>query len=583
MSMAIPGSFIDELLARVDIVDVVGSYVQLTKKSGSNMFGLCPFHSEKTPSFSVSSQKQIYHCFGCGKGGSAINFIMEIENLSFVDAVRFLARRENMTVPDDSESPETKSRRERMLALNRDAARFFYENLSKPEGKAALDYINKRKISKQSVINFGLGVAPDSWGALTDAMIAKGYSPADLFDAGLVKRGRNSGIYDTFRNRLMFPVIDVRGNVIGFSGRILGDGEPKYLNSADTLVFSKQRNLFGLNLAKKTKQNMLILVEGNIDVVSLHQAGFDCAVASLGTSLTEDQARLMSRYTDNVVIAYDSDGAGVKAAERAIGLLNKTGLSVKVLRMSGAKDPDEYIVKNGADGFRRLIEMSENHIEYRLLTVKNKYDLTVDEDRVKYLAEATELLSTLDNSVEREIYGARVAETAGVTPDAVKNEIRKAYAKKRAINRRKQERENLRPAIAAAKNVGIRYDDPLSASAEEGVVRLLVLDPTMSSLVRSLTPSDFTSPFLARVYEMVLTQYENGRNVSVAALASELKSEEAARLTEIMQKPEDMALREQAMRDYIDKIKTEKLRKGSDNNDLMALREKLREKKGYKG
>lgn len=581
--MAFSGQFLDELIARNDIVDVVSDYVPLTKKSGSNMFGLCPFHSEKTPSFSVSPSKQIYHCFGCGKGGSVINFIMEIENLSFPDAVAFLARRVNMTVPDDDTPNEVKSRRARMLQLNRDAAMYFHSVLSTPEGAVAVDYINRRGITKQSVINFGLGAAPDSWSALTDAMLKKGYTVSELLDAGLVKRGRSGSVYDTFRNRLMFPVIDVRGSVIGFSGRILDNGEPKYLNSSDTLVFSKQRNLFALNLAKKTKMDMLILVEGNVDVVTLHQAGFDCAVASLGTSLTPDQARLMSRYTENAVIAYDSDSAGVRAAERAIGILDKTGMNVKVLRMEGAKDPDEFIRNKGADAFRVLLERSENHIEYRLLTVKSKYDLDTDDGRIGYLAEATELLSELENSIEREIYGARVAENAGVSAEAVKNEVRKAYAKKMAARRKRQERENMHPTVAVQpKDRSIKYDNVSSATAEEGVIRLLIQDPTLRKMTGGLKSDEFSSPFLSRVYDIVLSRYEEGRTLTLASLASELSSEEASELTNIMQRPENMAESEKAMTDYIEKIKTERL-KNSSKDDLLAVRERLKEKKGYGG
>ena len=279
--MAFPENFINELVERNDIVDVVSGYVRLSKKSGSNMFGLCPFHSEKTPSFSVSPDKQIYHCFGCGKGGGVINFIMEIENLSFPEAVEFLARRAGMTVPEDADDRESR-KRTRMLALNRDAARYFHEQLSAPAADGARGYIEKRRIGRRMVTAFGLGFAPDGWTGLLDAMRAKGYTDYELFDAGLVRRGKSGGFYDTFRNRLMFPVIDVRGSVIGFSGRILGEGEPKYMNSPETLVFNKSRNLFALNLAKKSKNGYIILSEGNIDVVSLHQAGFDSAVASLG-------------------------------------------------------------------------------------------------------------------------------------------------------------------------------------------------------------------------------------------------------------------------------------------------------------
>ncbi|MBQ8974122.1 MAG: DNA primase, partial [Oscillospiraceae bacterium] len=303
--MAFSESFLDELIARNDIVDVVGGYVQLTKRSGSNMFGLCPFHNEKTPSFSVSRDKQIYHCFGCGKGGGVINFIMEIEGLSFREAVEFLARRCGIQVPEDDVSPEVRGKRQRLLELNRAAARFFYENLSKPEGQVALEYINKREISKAMVKRFGLGYAPDSWNDFITALTKTVFTKLELIDASLA-REKNGSVYDYFRSRLMFPVIDVRGSVIGFSGRIIGDGEPKYLNSTDTPVFNKGRNLFALNLAKKSKAGMLILAEGNVDVVSLHQAGFDCAVAALGTALTKEQIKLMSRYTDNVVLAYDS-------------------------------------------------------------------------------------------------------------------------------------------------------------------------------------------------------------------------------------------------------------------------------------
>ena len=385
--MAFPENFISELIERNDIVSVVSDYVRLTKRSGSNMFGLCPFHSEKTPSFSVSPDKQFYHCFGCGKGGGVINFIMEIENLSFPEAVEFLAKRVGMPIPEEENSAESKKRR-RMLDLNRDAARFFHTCLKSPEGRAAQAYMNARQITPPTATRFGLGAAPDTWDSLRNAMHELGYRDQELFEAGLVRKGKSGGFYDTFRGRLMFPVIDVRGDVIGFSGRILGDGEPKYMNSPETLVFNKSRNLFAMNLAKKSKSGYIILAEGNIDVVMMHQAGFDSAVASLGTSLTAEQARLISRFTNEVIIAYDSDGAGKKASQRAIGLLEKLDVKVKVLSMTGAKDPDEFIKLKGADAFRNLLEKSENHIDYRLGAVQRKYDLKVDEQRVAFVKEA---------------------------------------------------------------------------------------------------------------------------------------------------------------------------------------------------
>ena len=345
--MAISESYLDELISRSDIADVVGSYVNLSKRSGSNLFGLCPFHNEKTPSFSVSPEKQIYHCFGCGKGGGVINFIMEIEGLGFQDAVAFLARRAGMPPPEDGSSEETRSRRGRLLDLNKDAARFYYQVLNSPAGAEAMAYMQRRQIDAPTAVRFGLGAAPDAWTELLKAMRAKGYNEQEMFEAGLIKRGKNGGFYDTFRNRLMFPVIDIRGSVLGFSGRALGDSEPKYLNSPDTPVFNKSKNLFAINLAKKCKDGPFILCEGNIDVVSLHQAGFTGAVASLGTSLTSDQARLLSRYTDQVVLAYDGDAAGIKAADRAIKIFEQLGMKVRVLRINGAKDPDEYIKRFG--------------------------------------------------------------------------------------------------------------------------------------------------------------------------------------------------------------------------------------------
>ena len=442
--MAFPESFITELAERNDIVDVVSGYVRLSKKSGSNLFGLCPFHSEKTPSFSVSPDKQIYHCFGCGKGGGVINFIMEIENLSFPEAVEFLARRVGMALPEQADDHESR-RRARMLALNRDSARYFHDQLSTPGAQIAREYIAKRQISKKMVTAFGLGFAPDGWSGLIDAMHARGYTDYELFDAGLVRRGKSGGYYDTFRRRLMFPVIDVRGNVIGFSGRVLGDGEPKYMNSPETLVFNKSRNLFALNLAKKSKSGYIILSEGNIDVVSLHQAGFDSAVASLGTSLTPEQARIISRYTNEVIIAYDNDGAGIKASQRAIGILEKLDLKVKVLRVNGAKDPDEFIRLKGADAFRNLLEGAENQVDYRLRAVTDKYDLSVDEQKVEFLKEASELVARLPGSVERQVYAMRVASMAGVNADVVAGETERRRKKLLRQSRREDAREQSRP------------------------------------------------------------------------------------------------------------------------------------------
>ena len=573
--------FLEELSARNDIVDVVSGYVQLTKRSGANLFGLCPFHSEKTPSFSVNSERQIYHCFGCGKGGGVINFIMEIENLSFPDAVQFLARRAGMEVPDDGSS-ENRSRRARMLELNREAARFFYRQLLSPAGKAAQDYVVKRGITDM-VKPFGLGYAPDNWQSLLDAMSAKGYHPAELIEAGLARTGKKGGAYDYFRNRLMFPVIDVRGSVIGFSGRILGDGEPKYLNSPDTLVYSKSRSLFALNLAKKSKSGYILLAEGNIDVVSLHQAGFDSAVASLGTSLTSDQARLLARYTTEIVIAYDSDAAGRKAAQRAIQLLQPLDIRVKVLTIPGAKDPDEFIQTKGSQAFRELIERSGNQIEYRLEQLAAESDLKTDEGRVEYLKAAAKLIASLPGSLEREVYGLRAAEKAGVSQAAFEGEVARVRRRNAANAKKREEREATAPLRAAQpQSRDLRFQNVRSAVAEKGVINLLYRFPERFGDL-TLTGEEFSSEALGRMYDALRERIRTGQSLSLAALGERFTQEELSLLAEILHR-DDIAPPAvgDAMNDYIRIIQEEK-DKATRQDDLRGYAEKLKQRKGYGG
>ena len=580
--MAFPENFITELTDRNDIVEVVSSYVRLSKRSGANLFGLCPFHSEKTPSFSVSPDKQIYHCFGCGKGGGVINFIMEVENLSFPEAVEFLAKRVGMPLPEETNDRESR-KRSRMLALNKEAARFFYSQLSTPAGAAACDYMRQRQLSPATARRFGLGFAPDSWNSLTDAMKEKGFTEYELADAGLVRRGKNGGVYDTFRNRLMFPVIDVRGNVIGFSGRILGEGEPKYMNSPETLVFNKSRNLFALNLAKKSKCGYIILSEGNIDVASLHQAGFDSAVASLGTSLTPEQARLISRYTDQVIIAYDNDGAGIKAAQRAIGILEKLDLKVKVLRLEGAKDPDEFIKRKGPEAFRKLLEGSENQVDYRLRQVTAKYDLGVDEQKVDFLKEATELVARLPGTVERQVYAMRVAAMAAVPENVVADEVERRRKRLLSSARKAEDRQQARLDRAPPSGgKALHYADPASAAAEEGVIRLLYLEPGLIREPGLPPPEEFSSPELGHIYAAMLEKLRRGETANAATLSEALSGEEMSLLVSLLQKPELLNRSGQSLRDYIGRIK-ERRDEAGQAGDLRALANRYREKKGYEG
>ena len=578
-------SFLQELADRNDIVDVVGSYVRLTKRSGANLFGLCPFHNEKTPSFSVAPDRQIYHCFGCGKGGSVISFIMEIENLSFPDAVAFLARRAGMELPEGNSGDREQSRqRERLLALNREAARFFFAELTRPGGLPAQNYIRKRQISLEMVKRFGLGFAPDNFYSLTNAMRAKGFTEQELITGGLANANKGGkGVHDVFRNRLMFPVIDIRGNVIGFSGRILGDGEPKYLNSRETPVFNKSRNLFGLNLAKKSKSGYLLLAEGNIDVVSLHQAGFDGAVASLGTSLTPDQARLISRHTREVVIAYDNDGAGQKAAQRAIGIFRDLDVSVRVLQMEGAKDPDEFIKAKGSDAFRALIEASKSDVEYRLRTAEGHYDLGDDEQKVAYLKEAAGIIAQLESPVEREVYAMRLADRAGVDKAVLRDEINRGRKKDYYREKKKEDRDAARSLSRSVqpRDRNLRYENERSALAEEGVVRLMYCDPTLFEGV-TLEPEDFSSPLLGRVYALLRERAASHSGLSPAVLSGMFTPEEEAHITEVLNKTEILANAKRALADYIGVIRSEQQALTA-QQDLRAFAASQRNKKGYGG
>lgn len=583
--MAIPEEFIEALSARCDLLDVVGDYTNLTKK-GRDYWGLCPFHSERTPSFSVSPDKRLFCCFGCGKKGvGSIYFIMEKEGLSYPDAVRFLARRVGMQVPETNEDPKFRQRRERLLELNRHAARWFHEQLHTPAGQAGAQYLfERRKLSRGIVTRFGLGVAPDGWDNLIRAMAPLGYDKRDLLDAGLAVDGKQGRIYDRFRNRVMFPIINVRGEVIGFGGRVLDDSEPKYLNSPDTPVYNKSRNLFALNLAKKSKLGYLILTEGYMDTISLHQAGFDCAVASLGTSLTAEHAQLLSRFTQQVVLAYDGDGAGVQAAQRAIPLLEKTGLKVKVLRITEAKDPDEYIKRFGAEGFRKLIERSDNHIEYRLHDLQRRYSLEDDGQKVEFLKECAKLVASLRSPLEREVYGARAAELAGVSPDSLAQAVREERTRRRKAEEKRQERKNLAPAAQlqpAARE--LHYENIRSARAEEGVIRLLMLDESLFPLVEGLSGEAFSSPFLRQVYELLWQRRREGRAIEPELLVGQLTAEQTTQLSEILREPEDLSVSRAALKDYIEIIELERAKRQEEVDPLLAARAKMLEKKSYGG
>ena len=580
--MAFPAAFIDELIERNPIEDVVGQYVSL-RRSGSNMFGLCPFHGEKTASFSVAPDKGMYYCFGCHKGGGSINFMMELEGLSYPDAVRALAKRVGMEVPEDEQYQSRYKLQERLWALHKEAARFYHSQLFAPVGQQALSYAQKRGMPKSVLVNFGIGYAPDSWTALVDVLRKKGYTDEELKESGLVTVSKKDGsLFDRFRDRLMFPIIDVRGNVIGFGGRIMKDdpNAAKYLNSPETAIFNKRKNLFALNIAKKSKLDYIILVEGYMDAIALHQYGFDCAVASLGTALTEDGATLLSKYTEQVVLIFDGDTAGQNATQRAIPILEKTGLQVKVLQMKDAKDPDEFLKKFGADRFKLLLEESANRVEYQLNAIRRKYDIREDDQKVKYIHESAELISTLGSAVQREVYGHRGAEAAGISFDALKLEVNKAFKSRVAREKKQQEKIDLTPAKnLQPKSRNIRYDNMKSAMAEENLLAMVLKEPALLDVTAGLSAVEFSSKLLGRAYEQLRRRYGEGLEVSVAVLA-DFDSEEMSHLAGISQRhtgPVD----ETALRDCVRIIQSEHQASSvASDDDLMALRNKLKERKG---
>lgn len=585
--MAFPQSFLDELAARNDILDVVGSYVSLQPKGGS-YWGCCPFHNEKTPSFHVLQDKQYYHCFGCKKGGGVINFIMDIENLSYPDAVRFLAKRVNMPVPEDRESDGADRLRHRLLDLNRDAARYYYEVLQSPDGAAVQAYLNRRQIRRGIAVRFGMGAARDGWDHLLRAMTEKGYTKQELLKAGLIVQNKSGGFYDKFRNRLILPVVDVRGDVVGFGSRVIDKSEPKYMNTSETPVYSKRRVLYGLNLAKKTKRPNIILCEGNLDIVTLHQAGFDNAVASMGTALTVEQTRLLSRFTKELVLCYDNDNAGKIATERALQILNGSEFNVKVLQLPRRlvdgeyvkQDADDFIKFQGPDAFERLLNGSENGVEFRMAQIAGKYDLKDDEARIAYCEEISGLLASLPSAVEREIYTTRAAEAAKITPDAMKLEVQRAFKRRTAREKRAELRKDLNPAAALQpKEHALRYENLRSARAEEGVIRLLLSDDSLFSDAMPIPPEQFSSPLLSRAYQRLWEVHAAGGRPMISSLGEAFTREETDHLTAVCQDPVSLRNAGQALTDYIHVINAEAEKRTAQEDPLLAATAKFKDKK----
>ena len=532
--MQITPDFIQELKFRNKIDEVISSYVNL-KRAGSNLVGLCPFHSEKTPSFTVFRNTDTYHCFGCGAGGDVITFVMQAENLDYIGALEFLCNRVGMRMPDDDSKSET-VKRSRFYDMNREAARFFNKSLysDAPGAAEARKYIfETRALPKSAVTHFGLGFAPDTFNALRDHMRSLGYKDEELAEGFLCgKSNKTGGYFDYFRGRVIFPIIDNIGNVIGFGGRAMGDAKPKYLNSSDTPVFKKSRNLYSLNFARNNCADGLILCEGYMDVIGVNIAGFSNAVATLGTALTDEQARIMAKYTKKVIIAYDSDGAGVNATKRAIPMLSEAGLEVKVLHMDGAKDPDEYVRKFGKDKFRALINGSAGKLDFLLNSVLSKYDINIAEEKIKAAEELCAIAADINSDVEREVYTAKIADVLKLETASVKNDAERIRKRKKREARETEKRKIVMSAMGIGDAVNRDYAKfSKAAHAEESILGMLLTFPEYIDKIRggeiALTADDFVTEFNKRVFVRIT---ERGNEGGFGALADEFSGAEISRI-----------------------------------------------------
>ena len=541
--MPLPDSFLQELTRRNDIESVVSTYVNV-KRRGRNLVGLCPFHGEKTPSFTVYPESDSFYCFGCGAGGDAITFIKRIENLDYIDAVKFLADRAGLKMPENDYDDAASRLRTRILEANREAARFFHATLYSPAGREALDYYHRRGYTDNTIRRFGLGYAPNDFGQLRDALRKKGFKDEELTTAFLCAKSRNGrGIYDIFRHRVMVPIIDIRGRVIAFGGRVLDDSKPKYINTSDTPVFKKTNNLFALNFAKTHAGQQLILCEGYMDVIALHQAGFTNAVAALGTSFTADHARLVARYAKEAILIFDADAAGQKGTQRAIGLLRSTGVDVRVVSIPDGKDPDEFIKKNGADRFRVLLDRSASDVEYRLIKAGQSFDLASSDGKVAYLREAAQLLAGLSSPVERDVYAGRLATQLDVRKEAILQQI--AYFAGRA--KKQQEKKQLSTLVRQAESVVRQVnpdaaDHPRAAAAEEALLGTLMLHPDyIRRTADTLSPDEMVTAFNRGVYSWLLARDRAGQSVELFYLGGSYSDEEMGYITGMLRKAQERA------------------------------------------
>lgn len=532
--MPINESFLQELKYKTDIEDVISTYVSLRRR-GSTSIGLCPFHNEKTPSFTVYNDTQSFYCFGCGAGGDAVTFIKKIENLDYMDALKLLAQRAGVQMPDDNTVDNSLSKkRRRILEINRETAKFYYSYLTSPQGKAGLDYFLARGLTPKTIKKFGLGYAPDEWDALLKHLKELGYKPSEMVDAGVVKISKNNNYYDTFKNRVMTPIIDVRGNVIAFGGRVLDDSKPKYVNTSETLVYKKTFELFALNLAKNSDAGSLILCEGYMDVIAMHQAGFTNAVAGCGTALTNEQVRLISRYTDEVILAYDADEAGQKALNKAVSLFRNTDVKVRIPTLVGGKDPDEIIKKYGRDKFKGMLDGASNETEFALHDLINKHNLTTPQGKIDYVKDAIKILVNC-SPVEKDIYISRISQELNIDKESIKIQL-DDYAKKNRYRKQKQEynsiiKDNLKS------NQKLCFDNDASLKqikAEERLVGLLQLYPGCIKMCSDFNSEEISSPFIKKVFALLCSRIEAQLDIDLINFSESLTDSELGRLSGII-------------------------------------------------
>lgn len=531
--MAIPEEVINEIKYRNDIEQVISQYSVL-KRRGKNLVGLCPFHSEKTPSFTVYPENGSFYCFGCGVGGDVITFTSLIENLDYVESIKLLAERSNITLPQDGYDNTFQKVKNTVYDINRETAKFFHNYLMSDEGKWALDYYKERGLSLKTIKHFGLGAAPDSYDSLIKHLKSKGYNETDMVTANVIGLSQRGNYYDRFRKRAMFPIINIRGNIVGFSGRAM-PGEDKqggkYVNTSDTPVYKKSENLFGINYAKNFCSEQMILVEGNMDVISLHQAGFENVVAPLGTAFTPEQANLIARYTKEIILMLDADAAGQKAIKRAEEILRNTGLSVRVVSIPNGKDPDEYIKTQGPERFKALLEGAVSNMEYKLLMAAQGLDLNNDDGRLKYLSLAAEIIASSDNVMERDIYIGRLCEKYGVSRTALSTKVDELRKKNIRAVKKAEINEVIHPKFSKDDINPERRNSVRGTAAEETVISILWQHPDFYSEIKDiLTPDKMVTSLNRRIFEIMSDAYNDGRALDISLFAQKLLPAEVGHL-----------------------------------------------------